>query len=65
MADKVVKDRISEIFEDKEKITKALSQAINEASLQHKKAGNPVVSWENGKIVLIRPEDIHVEDNNR
>lgn len=65
MADKVVKDRISEIFEDKEKITKALSQAINEALLQHKKAGNPVVSWENGKIVLIQPEDIHVEDNNR
>ncbi len=65
MADKVVKDRISEIFADNEKITKALSKAINEALLQHKKAGNPVVSWENGKIVLIQPEDIPVKDEDR
>lgn len=44
MVDKVEKDRISEIFEDKEKITRALSEAVNEALLQHKKAGNPVAS---------------------
>ena len=65
MADKVVKDRISEIFEDEAKITRALSKAINEALLQHKKAGNPVVSWENGKIVLIQPDDIPVKDEDR
>ena len=65
MADKVVKDRISEIFEDEAKITMALSKAINEALLQHKKAGNPVVSWEDGKIVLIQPDDIPVEDKDR
>ncbi len=65
MADKVVKDRIFEIFEDKEKITRALSEAVNEALLQHKKAGNPVASWKEGKSVWIRPEDIPVEDKNR
>lgn len=65
MTDKVVKDRISEIFEDKEKITSALSKAINEALLQHKKAGNPVASWKDGKIVWIQPEDIPVEEKNR
>lgn len=63
MADKIVKDRISEIFEAKEKITRALSKAVNEALLQHKKAGNPVVSWKGGKIVWIQPQDIPVEDN--
>lgn len=62
MVDKVIKDKISEIFENKEKITKALSDAVNEALLQHKKASNPVVSCEDGKIVLIQPEDIVVED---
>ena len=62
MADKAVKDKISEIFEDKEKITSALSKAVNEALLQHKKAGNPIASWEDGKIVWIQPEDIPVED---
>ncbi|MGR3176099.1 MAG: hypothetical protein ACUZ8N_16105 [Candidatus Scalindua sp.] len=62
MVDKVVKDKISEIFENKEKITKALSDAVNEALLQHKKASNPVALWEDGKIVLIQPEDILVDD---
>ncbi len=64
MANKVVKDRISEIFEDKEKITRALSKAVNEALLQHKKAGNPVASWRDGKIAWIQPDDIPVEDKN-
>lgn len=62
MVEKVVKDKISEIFENKERITKVLSDAVNEALLQHKKASNAVVSWEDGKIVLIHPEDIVVED---
>lgn len=62
MTDKVVKDRISEIFKDKDKITGALSKAVNEALLQHKKAGNPVASWEDGKIVWLQPEDIPVEE---
>ena len=65
MIDKVVKGKISEIFEDKEKITRALSKAVNEALLQHKTAGNPIASWEDGKIVWIQPEDIPVEEKNR
>ncbi len=64
MIDKVVKDKISEIFEDKEKITRALSSAVNKALLQHKKAGNPVASWEDGKIVWIQHDDIPVEGAN-
>ncbi len=62
MVNKGVKDKISEIFEDKEKITKALSKGVNEALLQHKKAGNPVASMKDGKVVLIQPEDIVVDD---
>jgi hypothetical protein len=64
MVEKGIKDKISEIFEDKEKITKALSKAVNEALLQHKRAGNPVASWKDGKIVWIQPEEIPVEDKN-
>jgi hypothetical protein len=65
MTEKVGIDRISEIFEDKEKITKALSKAVNEALLQHKKAGNPVASWKDGRIVWIQPEDIPDDEKNR
>lgn len=65
MTEKVATDGISEIFEDKEKITRALSRAVNEALLQHKKAGNPVASWKDGRIVWIQHEDIPVEEKNR
>ena len=60
--DNDVKDRITSVFEDKDKITKALSDGVNEALKLHKKAGNPVVSWKNGKIVWIEPGDIIINE---
>ena len=33
--------------------------------LQHKKAGNPVAEWRDGKVVLIKPEDIVVEEKQK
>ncbi|MEK6726616.1 MAG: hypothetical protein AABY54_08735 [Deltaproteobacteria bacterium] len=52
------RDRISEIFENKEKITQALADGVHEALLRHKQAGNPVVIWRDGKTVWLKPEDI-------
>lgn len=50
------------IFEDqiesREKIDKALSRAVRAALLDHKQAGNPVAAWQDGKVVLVAPEDI-------
>ncbi len=56
------KKNIDEYFHNGSEIDEALQQAVKEALLKHKKAGNPVASWENGKIVWIQPEAIHVED---
>ena len=41
-----------------QKITDAINRGIHQALLEHKRAGVPVVSWSNGRIVLISPEDI-------
>jgi hypothetical protein len=30
--------------------------------LMHKRAGNPIAFWQNGKIIIIQPEDLIVED---
>ena len=62
MKGKTSKDKISEIFKNKKKITRAIGQGVHEALLRHKKAGNPIVSWEDGKIIWIQPEDIPGED---
>lgn len=58
------KKNIDEFFYNGREIDKALQNAVKAALLKHKTAGNPVVSWKEGKIVWIQPEDIPVEDKN-
>ena len=49
---------IGEIFAEGTLIDKALKQAVREAILQHKRAGNPIVVWRDGKMVWLKPEEI-------
>lgn len=56
------KKTIDELFRDGKEIDAALRNAVQQALLQHKKAGNPVAEWRDGKVVLIKPEDIVVEE---
>ncbi len=56
------KKNIDEFFNTGSEIDEALQKAVKEALLLHKKAGNPIASWEDGKIIWIQPEDIPVED---
>lgn len=49
---------INEIFAEGTLIDKALKQAVREAILQHKRAGNPIVVWRDGKMVWLKPEEI-------
>lgn len=65
MEDKVGKDKISLLLADREKISKALAQAVREALLRHKQAGNSVAAWRDGKIAWIPPEEIFTEENKR
>jgi hypothetical protein len=48
--------------ENREQIKEALQQALHQTLLMHKRAGNPIASWQDGKVVIIQPEDIIVED---
>ena len=51
----------SERVEDIPRILEALREAVREALLRHKQAGNPVAVWRDGRVVWIPPEDIPVE----
>jgi hypothetical protein len=51
---------IEALFREGTTIDKALKQAVHEAMIRHKKEGNSVIAWENGKIVRIKPEDIPI-----
>lgn len=36
----------------------AAQRAVRAALLEHKRAGNPIAVWEDGKVVLIPPDKI-------
>lgn len=47
-------DRVGDVA----RILFEMSQAVREALAQHKRAGNPVAVWRNGRVEWIRAEDI-------
>jgi hypothetical protein len=51
-------DKIRRIIADEKQITATLQRAVREAVETHKRAGNPIAVWEDGKAVLIKPEEI-------
>lgn len=49
---------IAKIFRQRTPIDKALAKAAREALRYHKRIGNPVAAWRDGKVVWIQPMDI-------
>jgi hypothetical protein len=39
-------------------IEKVLQRAVNHALLMHKRLGNPIATWIDGKVVIVPPEEI-------
>ncbi len=44
--------------EDLPRILQAMKEAVREALLRHKKLGNPVAVWRDGRVVWLGPEEI-------
>lgn len=53
---KVKKDKIKEILADEKRITETLQRAVSEAIEMHKRAGNPIAVWKDGKAVWVKAE---------
>ncbi|MEP6947188.1 MAG: hypothetical protein ABJA02_14805 [Acidobacteriota bacterium] len=45
----------------KDDITPACERAVRDALLMHKLAGNPVAVSQDGKVVLLQPEEIEID----
>ena len=50
------KDKIKEILSDEKQITETLQRAVREAVEIHKRAGNPLAAWKDGKIVWVETD---------
>ena len=51
----------AERVDDMPRILAAMRQAVREALLQHKRAGNPVAVWRDGQVVWVPPTEIPEE----
>jgi hypothetical protein len=49
---------ISELLADHALITEAIRRAVRAAVLQHARAGQPVATWQDGKVVWVGPDEI-------
>lgn len=45
---------------DGTEIDEALRRAVHEALVRHKKLGNSIAVWRDGKVVIVPPEEIPV-----
>ena len=55
---------LSPLIEHMDEITRAMQREVRRALLIHKRLGNPIVVWEEGRgVVWIAPEDIDVDDS--
>ena len=49
-------------FTSQDFLKSAMGKAVREAVRKHKIAGNAIASWEDGKVVIVQPEDIDVTE---
>lgn len=54
------KPDIAALFRDGRVIDAALRRAGREALLEHKRRGEPIVVWQDGRVVTLKAEDIPV-----
>ena len=53
---------IDRILSDATLIETALRLAVRDALARHKQAGNPVATWQDGRVQWIAPEDIDLSE---
>ncbi len=58
MSNRVTKNLLADQFANRAEIDCALDAGIRDVLRKHKQAGNPIATWQDGKVVLVQPEDI-------
>jgi hypothetical protein len=54
--------RIMNLFRERTEIINAMKRAVQVALWKHKRLGNPIAVWRDGRVVWIPPEEIDVPD---
>ena len=54
-------DLLQELFEDGKRLDYLAKEAVRDALREHKRLGQSVVVWQDGKVVTVAPGDIPVD----
>ena len=54
-------DLLQELFQDGKRLDYLAKEAVRDALRRHKRRGQSVVVWQDGKVVTLAPEDIPVD----
>jgi len=63
MADTQVKETSTTYLYEEDMELKRVNAAIRAACIEHKRKGNPICEWRDGKVVWIQPEDIYFDED--
>ena len=55
------RDLLQELFADGRRLDYLAKEAVRDALRQHKRLGQSVAVWRDGKVVTVAPEDIPVD----
>ncbi|HWB10549.1 MAG TPA: hypothetical protein VG826_15070 [Pirellulales bacterium] len=53
---------LNQILTESAAVEAAVREAVRDALLMHKRLGNPVATWQDGKVVWIPPDQIPIDD---
>lgn len=56
-----VKKDILALFRDHDRMIEAMDRGVQRALWRHKQLGQSIAIWEDGRVVVIPPEEIDVE----
>ncbi|MGI4790721.1 MAG: hypothetical protein ACRYFS_17970 [Janthinobacterium lividum] len=54
-------DLLQELFKDGTRLDYLAKEAVRDALREHKRLGQSVAVWQDGKVVILAPEDIPVD----
>jgi hypothetical protein len=60
MADHSTPPRTFDVHRDAKEIEKLFKLAVREELIMHKRIGNPIAAWKDGKVVIVPPDEIVV-----
>lgn len=58
----IERKKIANRFKKDEEVSRLMGEAVRRALAEHKRKSNSIAVWEGGKVVIVKGEDIQVDE---